>query len=846
MATHVNTAGGAAVEGKIETGTFIGRDQIIVLGGYTAEDLTAALAQLRGLLADPRAQLHADMTQAQLTVTAPGAPAVTLSEQAAKDLLPAAARQADETAHLTALRVNPRYGHWAWQFVALAGVLTPRTLPPGWADIPQGFTALEVRVLGPQRQVRRVPLDDITQAIEAQETLVLLGPPGSGKTTTLERLMLDATHRRLTEGKGPLPLLLPLTEYNRAYSSPYAFLAAKWEQNIGTANLKQRLQQGQLFLLCDGLNEMPSQDGRDYRARVGEWRQFVRTWPGNRMVFTCRSQDDSDLLELPQVEIQPLDDRRIQDFLQRYLVQDLATQAWLRLNNTPLLALVRNPYYLTMLAFVIAQHNQWPANRARLFDGFVESLLRREQQRNPTDWPDANALAQALADLAESMQPLGKGARLPRRDTLARLGPQSETVLRIALAATLLDTESTESIDGKEKQIRFYHHQLQDYWSARALLNRFQAGEDLSQRWRQPMLTREMPNPGWLGDNEPLPLPPATGWEEPTLLAAGLAPQPAAFIETVRAANPVLAAPCLTEIGISDDPAQVTALQQDLLGAIQNRRVHLRARIAAGEALGRLGDPRFQAVQVNGQRILLPPLIHIPGGSFVMGSGFWEVQWLFWQGFFWAKDERPRCRVELPGFFIGQYPVTNAEFACFIAAGGYQEERWWTTAQARCWLRGELSEEAIESFLKFWRFYKASPARLRQRSWSPKVVASWEELVEMDEAKVRQRAVQVYAERPRDQPASWDDEQFNNPSQPVVGVTWYEAQAYCRWLDAQWRAAGVDSPLQKGYTIRCSCLAKCNGRKLLNSPGSNVTHGDTAGRRHALILPKNIFCAPHR
>ena len=92
-----------------------------------------------------------------------------------------------------------------------------------------------------------------------------------------------------------------------------------------------------------------------------------------------------------------------------------------------------------------------------------------------------------------------------------------------------------------------------------------------------------------------------------------------------------------------------------LLTTISDPKVALRVRIAAGEVLGYLGDPR------------IGELVTVPAGDFWMGDDEDE-------------DAKPRHKLFLPEYRIGKYPVTNSEFKEFIEAGGYKEKRWWTDA----------------------------------------------------------------------------------------------------------------------------------------------------------------------
>jgi formylglycine-generating enzyme required for sulfatase activity len=208
---------------------------------------------------------------------------------------------------------------------------------------------------------------------------------------------------------------------------------------------------------------------------------------------------------------------------------------------------------------------------------------------------------------------------------------------------------------GDRSSLEFYHQLLQEYYAGHEMLKRDPL--TLKEKWRLPWLESEMPK--WArpeGNYDPLPPPPQTSWEETTIMASGLKPEnDDRFVLAVNAVNPVLAGRCLREGKAEGQPAVRAEVVESLLEAISNPRVALRVRIAAGDVLGSLGDPRIGKLEP------------VAAGKFKMGDNDFE-------------DSAPQHELFLPYYGIGKYPVTNAEFMQFVDAGGYEEKDLWTKA----------------------------------------------------------------------------------------------------------------------------------------------------------------------
>lgn len=159
-------------------------------------------------------------------------------------------------------------------------------------------------------------------------------------------------------------------------------------------------------------------------------------------------------------------------------------------------------------------------------------------------------------------------------------------------------------------------------------------------------------------------------------------------------------------------------------------------RAEAGIALARLGDPREYVLSLEHMEFCF-----VPKGPFYMGSPMTDEM-----ADHYEKTDDLIRQMEYD-FWISRFPITNAQFKTFVEAGGYDEMEFWAEAKAA----------------KVWR----------------------------------DGAVQDFFDKERrTQPYDFGTP-FNLSNHAVVGVTWYEALAFARWLKKKYLAKGwIDESME--------------------------------------------------
>ena len=704
--------------------------------------------------------------------------------------------------------------------------------------------------------------------------VVLLGPPGSGKSTLLRRLELDVSEEGLAgrAGRDPVTFFIQLNRYRAEHEggpppTPAEWLDQRWSaRNPDLPPLSSFWEAGRAILLLDGLNEMPRSDSADSRRAVLLWKEFlervVLDHPGNRVVFTCRTLEYSSplstpSLRVPQAVIQPLTDEQVEQFLAKHGTGAI----WPALRGTPQLEVMRSPYFLELL-IAQAEVSGIPKGRAELFTGFIKQALKREVERDnplfapdrllaerdvrriaqgvwgsPWELPERGALLPKLADLAFEMQSRNHGGaaqvRVGYEQALSMLNhDRAEDVVKAGEALSVLDE------DAARDEVKFFHQLLQEYFAGRRLA-RNPDPKLVASPWKLQEITPSVEQllehlPA--GENVP-PLP-LTGWEETALLAAAMAPDADAFVAGLMNENLPLSGRCVAQPDVQSrvSPERLDVLRHALVARSRERAADIRSRIEAALVLGVLGDPRFEKKVGKHGEYLLPPMVGLPGGPYPIGEdeayAWFEDRW---------SDHMPRHEITLEPFRIGRFPVTNAEWSRFMDAGGYEDERWWDTEDARRWQQGWATADTLHSNVRHWfGIFSRDPEqvdrRLAEGNFTRETWERWKKRLEMTPEELERHIHEIYPGGKLREPDFWRDPAWNNPSQPVVGVCWYEARAYASWLAAQ-----TGLPFRLPTEVEWEATARGDGGRRYASGEYQPLRGNTGVTRFRRTTPVGVF-----
>ena len=622
----------------------------------------------------------------------------------------------------------------------------------------------------------------VTEAIAANDRLVLLGEPGSGKSTVLRYLALTLAQAALNpardlaerlagwphHGAKPplLPLLMPLLPLaQRVAVQPKRAGTAEdlWNQlaehlephgaNEGLATtFYEALAKGRVLLLLDGLDEVANADAR--RQVTQAVTDFAAKHSACRIVVTCRVRaytgERNHTWQLggwPSATLADWTLGQMTTFTDAWYRAAVAAGGLPEVKREARVAALQraittrpdlqrlgvSPLLLTIMALVHLNDGRLPEDRVTLYNRCIDILLAQwEVAGRPQSEYGALTDFIGLPDTdVKSLRPLLTQAAYQAHSAgvPGSLGQLSRDALELLVIRALAERKHPNPYEGAQKFLAytdvrtgllhasdagdayvFPHQTFQEYLAGLELVGEVDFVERIMARrnedhWHVPILL----GIGHLVSENALAMP-------HQLLTELLAGDERAQAQAHRDA--LLAAEIAADVGwdrLERGGSSFKKLRRDLsralAGVVEGSALPAAERVQAGVYLGHLGDLR------PGVCDLPPAMVAFAGGTFLIGEpkkvATYDNQ----------INDRPMTVVP---FELARYPVTNAQFACFIDADGYQPAQpWWDTADQQ-WLRSNS----------------------------------------------------------RTQPSRWDDERFgqSRPNHPVVGVTWYEAMAFCCWL----------------------------------------------------------------
>lgn len=580
---------------------------------------------------------------------------------------------------------------------------------------------------------------DLTTFIVNGDSDILLinGEAGIGKSAFIRELYLATSVYSLRNNCSILPLLFNAEEFGSDSKTPDEWVKCDLAKRYKYLDFEPTLYNPNICVVffIDAINDIQYTDYNDFYKKLDLWQSYVDSVLGRyrnvKIVISSRYLEylsNFEIRNYTRLFIKPLDDNQVSSFVNYTVLNPydrIKIQEFVKKNVE--MPFLRIPFYLNK---VLSASFDNLNNKTDVINMFIDSLFQKSNRFIRERKVLTNYLGKRITDIRLNnttfLDAMGKLAfDCQGRGALEFDINKIESIVHED-SQYFLDIAINNSIFNKSGN-KFEHSIFQEYFSGRYVANslpeKFRISDLLVFESEIHLLQSLKHVYNFISDKE-------------------------RFIQILLDENKFeIAAECVIE---NSDVRFTQIVANNIIDFFRGKNLLTPSKTPnLGILLGRLGDTRFP---IDNENSFEPLTAYIP---------------------------RLKLRV-------GVFPITNREYSFFINDDGYNNPHFWPSP-ADCWFD---REKKIHSILSFWKdIQKKLNANSNtffdfclQNKFDKELIANFVYFKQISVSDLEAMIRDLYNNERDSVPLMWNNPVYSNPSQPVVGISWFEALAYCMWL----------------------------------------------------------------
>lgn len=215
--------------------------------------------------------------------------------------------------------------------------------------------------------------------VDELQKFIVLGKPGSGKTTFLKYVTLQSLDGNTKKER--IPIFVGLKDFSDSGKTLLEYIVEQFDIcQFPDAEpfIKKILDNGKCQLLLDGLDEV-NKEKEDYV--INQIRDFSYKYSNNQFILSCRVAAYNYWFDqFTDVEMADFNKTQIRGFVNNWFRDEPETAelCWKKLNESEqIMELASIPLLLTLLCLAFDQTLGFPQNRAELYEEAIDALLKK-------------------------------------------------------------------------------------------------------------------------------------------------------------------------------------------------------------------------------------------------------------------------------------------------------------------------------------------------------------------------------------------------------------------------------------------------------------------------------------